>query len=220
MAPPLLLSIVYALSCLGKPRSPASLKRHLDPLARGGSRLPARLVLLTESTLVVALAASSAIEPVRPWAGGASAAFLLLASAFHAVLLGQGRPARCHCFGDLGRRARGCGDRGSLRSGRAGDRGGARSVDRRGAIEHAARAASAHDGSRTRVPAPAGAHVVGQRTPARLLTTSATPARARSPRAAAASARPSGTGSSTGRPRPRRRPGSPGPSRRSTTSRC
>jgi hypothetical protein len=101
MALPLLLSIVYALSCLGKLRSPASLERYLDPLARGRSRLLARLVLLTESMLVVALAASSAIEPVRPWAGGASAAFLVLASAFHAVLIGQGRPARCHCFGDL-----------------------------------------------------------------------------------------------------------------------
>lgn len=101
MVPALLLSVVYALSSFGKLRSATGLEAYLVPVAGRRSRLLARLVLLTEWILAAALAVSIVVNGLSPWAGGASAAFLLVASAFHALLLSQGRPAQCHCFGDL-----------------------------------------------------------------------------------------------------------------------
>lgn len=101
MVAALFLSVVYVLSSVGKLRSATRLESYLGPIAGRGSRLVARLVLICESTLAVALAASIVVDGLSPLAGGTSAAFLLLASAFHALLLSQGRPAQCHCFGDL-----------------------------------------------------------------------------------------------------------------------
>lgn len=94
------LAAIYASASVGKFRASKGFEEYLRPFAGQYSRKLAAVVIGLEVMLSVGLAGGGLDRSVASIAGVASAVFLVTATAFHAMLLADSRPARCNCFGD------------------------------------------------------------------------------------------------------------------------
>lgn len=95
------LSAAYGPAAVAKLRDRRTFSAYLRPLTHRATPVAVRLIFAAEGLLAVALMAGAWLPDARPWAGGASGAFVLAATGAHGLLLARTETAACHCFGRL-----------------------------------------------------------------------------------------------------------------------
>jgi len=97
----LLLAGAFTLAAAVKWHDRQEFERYLRPLAARHAARLARIVVIVEAALAVALASALIIGTVRSIAASVALVFLLGATVAHGVRLAGREPPTCQCFGRL-----------------------------------------------------------------------------------------------------------------------